>query len=70
MTNGELYFNTVPLGALMSEYARPLCMIHLNWVNNYASISTFAEHTGLSEGDAQTLIKLARSVYTTPVLDY
>ena len=36
---------------------------YLDWVNNYVSISRFAEAYGFSIWQAQTLITLGRSVH-------
>ena len=37
--------------------------IYLDWVNNFISLSRFAEHYGLSDGAAYQLIESAKRVH-------
>lgn len=39
--------------------------IYLEWVNDYLSLATYAEHHGLAEAQAAALISLARAVFNT-----
>lgn len=39
-----------------------LIKLRLDWKNNYLSIAAFAEHNGLTEEEAETLLKLAIKV--------
>ena len=36
---------------------------YLDFVNNYLSVSLFAEHRGLTEGQAKLLLDLAKMVF-------
>lgn len=40
-----------------------LVNVYLDWVNNYLSLSRFAEAHGLYENEAEMLIKLAKSCH-------
>ena len=40
-----------------------LTEIYLDWLNNYASTVTFAEHNGITTDQALVLITLAKSVF-------
>jgi hypothetical protein len=42
-----------------------LTAIYLDWVNNYATAHTFAEHNGLTFAQSADLIKLAKEVYNS-----
>lgn len=42
-----------------------LTEIYLAWLNNFASVSAFAEYNGLHEDEAARLIALAREVHDT-----
>lgn len=44
-------------------YNEQLQAIYLDWVNNYLSYKTFADHNGLSEKAAIALIRLSRQVH-------
>lgn len=39
---------------------------YLDFVNNYLSVSLFAEHRGLTEGQARVLLDLAKMVFDSP----
>lgn len=39
---------------------------YLDFVNNYISVSLFAEHRGLIEGQARVLLDLAKMVFDSP----
>ena len=39
-----------------------LTELYYDWVNNYLTIATFAEHNGLHVEEAEKLIELARAV--------
>ena len=39
-----------------------LTKVFLDWLNNYASVHTFAEHHGLTREQAENLVKLAKNV--------
>jgi len=39
--------------------------MYIDWVNNFVSIDTFAEHHGLHKNEAIRLITLAREVFQT-----
>lgn len=39
--------------------------IYLDWINNYLTIATYADHHGLSEREATRLIDLVRDIYNT-----
>ena len=39
---------------------------YLDFVNNYLSVSLFAEHRGLTEGQARLLLELAKTVFNNP----
>ena len=39
---------------------------YLDFVNNYLSVSPFAEHRGLTEGQARLLLDLAKMVFNSP----
>lgn len=50
----------------MKQTAREILVeLYLDWINNYVSISTFAEHNGLTPLHAQRLIDLGREVFTS-----
>lgn len=36
---------------------------HLDFVNNYLTVALFAEHRGLTEGQARLLLDLAKMVF-------
>lgn len=40
-----------------------LIKTYLDWVNNYLTVETFADHYGLQLADAEALIKVCRNVY-------
>lgn len=40
-----------------------LIMIYLDYLNNYLTVAKYAEHNGLTEGQAKVLINLATTVY-------
>jgi hypothetical protein len=42
-----------------------LTKVYLDWVNNYFFVSTFAEHNGITEEQAELLIDLAEKVYNS-----
>lgn len=46
-----------------------LIAAYLDYVNNYLTVATYAEHNGLTEAQAQTLIDLARTVANSPHID-
>lgn len=47
----------------MKHIAREaLIALYLEWCNDFLSVARFAEHHGLTEAQAQTLIALARDV--------
>lgn len=37
--------------------------IYLDWINNFLSIQCFADHYGISDEDAQSLINTCRSIF-------
>ena len=39
--------------------------IYLSWVNDFLSVSRFAEYHGISEAHAAALITLARDIFNT-----
>lgn len=39
---------------------------YLDFVNNYLSVSLFAEHRGLTEVQARLLLDLAKMVFNSP----
>lgn len=39
---------------------------YLDFVNNYLTVSLFAEHRGLTEGQARILLELAKTVFDSP----
>ena len=39
---------------------------YLDFVNNYLTVSLFAEHRGLTEGQARILLDLAKMVFNSP----
>ena len=39
---------------------------YLDFVNNYLSVSLFAEHRGLTEGQARLLLDIAKMVFNSP----
>lgn len=43
-----------------------LIEIYMDYVNNYLSPAIFAEHNGLTEQQALSLLDLCRSVYNSP----
>jgi len=49
----------------MQNARQYLTLLYLDWWNNYASIPTFAEHNGLTEEQAKTLLELAKDVYNS-----
>lgn len=42
-----------------------LCAVHLDWFNHYLTVEKFAEHNGITPGQAWTLIALANEVYNS-----
>lgn len=43
-----------------------LTAIYLDWVNNYLTLETFAEHNGLHLDEAAALIHLAKTIFENP----
>lgn len=39
---------------------------YLDFVNNYLSVLLFAEHRGITEGQARLLLDLAKMVFNSP----
>lgn len=39
---------------------------YLDFVNNYLTVALFAEHRGLTEGQAGLLLDLAKMVFNSP----
>ena len=39
---------------------------YLDFVNNYLSVSLFAEHRGLTEGQAKILLDIPKMVFNSP----
>lgn len=39
---------------------------YLDFVNNYLTVALFAEHRGLTEGQAKLLLDLAKMVFNNP----
>ena len=39
---------------------------YLDFVNNYLSVLLFAEHRGLTEGQARLLLDIAKMVFDSP----
>lgn len=42
-----------------------LTELYLDWLNNYLSVAKFAEHNGITEAQAMSLLDVARSVFNT-----
>ena len=42
-----------------------LIKAYLEWRNDYLSVSTWADHNGMTTEDAKTFLKLAMKVYTS-----
>jgi hypothetical protein len=40
-----------------------LLEIYLDWVNNYLTLSVYAEKNGLTEAEADTLLDLGKAIY-------
>jgi hypothetical protein len=40
--------------------------VYLDWLNNFSSVSGFAEHYGLYDSEAEILIFLAKQCYENP----
>ena len=40
--------------------------VYLDWINNFLTIGGFADYYGLTDEQADILIKLARDVYNSP----
>ena len=51
-------FNMISRKQLIDDY--------LDFVNNYLSVSLFAEHRGLTEGQARLLLDVAKMVFNSP----
>jgi hypothetical protein len=49
----------------MNTYRETLIAIYLDWLNNYASLDTFADHNGLYIEQAKDLIRIAKDVYNS-----
>ena len=43
-----------------------LAAIYLDYINNYLTVATFAEHNGLTVDDANLLLTLARNCHEQP----
>ena len=43
-----------------------LIAVYLDYLNNYLTIETYADHNGLTETQATALIDLARLVFNSP----
>ena len=43
-----------------------LISAYLDYVNNYLTVGTFAEHYGLTEDEAESLIELGKSCNSHP----
>lgn len=43
-----------------------LSKLYLSWVNDYLTVSKFAEHHGLTENEALLLISVAQSCFENP----
>jgi hypothetical protein len=43
-----------------------LTALYLEWVNDYASLDTFAEHHGLTPDEAGLLLVVAKSCFENP----
>lgn len=50
-------------GKVMRE---KLAEIYLDWVNNYLTLETFADHYGLHLDEAAALVHLAKTIHETP----
>jgi hypothetical protein len=50
--------------------AKQLQEFYLDWVNNYLTIETMADHNELTLEDTATLINLGRSYHEEEVSDY
>lgn len=48
------------------EACEALAAIYLDYFNNYLTVEKFAEHNGLHENEAETLINLGREVANRP----
>jgi hypothetical protein len=44
---------------------KQLAAIYLEWRNNFLTIAGFAEHYGLHDAEAESLINLARQCFET-----
>jgi len=40
-----------------------LAAVYLQWVNDYASVDTYAEHKGITTQEALMLLEVARSCF-------
>jgi hypothetical protein len=49
--------------AMNTEFRNILINVYLDWRNNYLTVEKFAEHNGLFDNEAQTLIDLSRTVF-------
>jgi hypothetical protein len=48
-------------------YARQaLIDIYLNYINNYLTVSTFAEHNGMTKKQGMELLTMAKQVFDAP----
>jgi hypothetical protein len=45
---------------------RQLAAVWLEWVNDYLTIGTYADHNGLTYDEAAALLKLARACHEQP----
>ena len=43
-----------------------LAAVYLEWVNDYLTIGTYADHHGLTYDEAATLLSVARACYYQP----
>ena len=47
----------------MENLKETLIALYLDWVNNYLTLETFAEHHGISKSHAYTLINRGKELY-------
>jgi len=56
----------IPAHPPQQQQARDyLTAVYLDWRNNYLTVAKFAEHNGLTEAQAATLITLSRDIAHT-----
>ena len=54
----------------MTTLSTTLANLYLDYFNNYLTVSTFAEHHGLTEIQARTLLDIGRDVHETRIRNF